>query len=89
MANFILKQLQTSVARYRHLGIERSNAWAGQTAAGLKPGSILDVGCGDGAMLARYFKAMPREYYGVEGAPDHVAAAEQRGGNGQSVAGMD
>ena len=79
MANFILRQLQSSVARYRHLGITRSNDWAGSTAAALKPASILDVGCGDGEMLASYFKALPQEYYGVEGAPDHMARAEQRG----------
>jgi len=79
MANFILKQVQSSVARYRHLGIERSNNWAGKTAAALNPKSILDVGCGDGHMLAQYFKKMPAEYYGVEGAPEHMAKAEQRG----------
>jgi SAM-dependent methyltransferase len=79
MANPILKLLQSSVARHRHLGIERCNDWAGQAAAELKPNSILDVGCGDGAMLFRYFKQVPREFYGVEGAPDCQAKAQQRG----------
>ncbi len=79
MANFILKQIQSSVAHYRYLGIERCNDWAGQAAAGLKPGSLLDVGCGDGSMLFRYFKETPREFYGVEGAPPLKAKAEARG----------
>jgi SAM-dependent methyltransferase len=86
MANFIIKRLQTSVARYRHLGIERSNAWAGVSAAALKPQCLLDVGCGDGEMLARYFKELPVEYYGVEGAPDYVSKAEQ---GGIKVSGFD
>jgi SAM-dependent methyltransferase len=79
MANFILKLLQNPVARSRHLGIERCNDWAGQLAVELKPDSILDVGCADGTMLCRYFKQLPRECYGVEGAPDEVAKAQQRG----------
>jgi len=79
MANFILKRLQSSVARYHHLGIERCNDWAGQAAAELKPNSLLDVGCGDGGMLFRYFKQVPREFYGVEGAPPLKARAEERG----------
>jgi SAM-dependent methyltransferase len=79
MANFILKALQGVVARSRHAGIGRCNDWAGQLAAELKPESILDVGCGDGEVLFRYFKQVPREFYGVEGAPDLKAKAEARG----------
>jgi SAM-dependent methyltransferase len=79
MANFILKGLQATVARSRHAGIDRCNDWAGQLAAELKPESILDVGCGDGEVLFRYFKQVPREFYGVEGAPDLKAKAEARG----------
>jgi SAM-dependent methyltransferase len=79
MTNLILKKLQSSVARSRHLGINRCNDWAGQMAAALKPDSILDVGCGDGSMLFRYFKQVPREFYGVEGAPELQARAEARG----------
>ena len=79
MANFILKRLQTSVAKSRHAGIGRCNDWAGQLAAELRPESILDVGCGDGEVLFRYFKQVPREFYGVEGAPDLKTKAEARG----------
>ncbi len=79
MANFILKRLQSSVAEYRRLGVERCNDWAGQAAVGLKPDSLLDVGCGDGSLLFRYFKQPPREFYGVEGAPEAKIQAEKRG----------
>jgi SAM-dependent methyltransferase len=79
MANFILKQLQSFVAKSRHLGIGRCNDWAGQTVATLKPDSILDVGCGDGNVLFHYFKQVPHDFHGVEGAPDLKAAAEARG----------
>jgi SAM-dependent methyltransferase len=79
MANFILKQLQNSVARYRHLGIERCNGWAGQAVAELQPDSLVDVGCGDASMLFRYLKKIPSEFYGVEGSPPLKALAEQRG----------
>jgi SAM-dependent methyltransferase len=79
MANSILKALQDFGARQRYLGIERCNDWAGQTTAQLKPQSLLDVGCGDGGMLFRYFKKVPPEFYGVEGAPPLKAAAEARG----------
>ena len=79
MANIILKNIQTSVARSRHAGIGRCDDWAGQMAAELKPETILDVGCGDGSMLFRYFKTVPREFYGVEGAPELKAKAEARG----------
>jgi SAM-dependent methyltransferase len=79
MANFILKQLQSFVARHRYLGIERCNDWAGQAVAGLEPGSLLDVGCGDGSMLFRYLKKIPAEFYGVEGAPALATRAKERG----------
>ena len=79
MANFILKHLQSSVALSRHAGIERCNDWAGNLAAELKPESILDVGCGDGSMLFSYFKQVPPEFHGVEGAPNLKVKAETRG----------
>ena len=77
--NFLLKSLQEFGARQRHLGIERCNDWAGETATKLKPDSILDVGCFDGSMLARYFKTLPVECYGIECSPEHKIMAEQRG----------
>jgi hypothetical protein len=78
-SNFFLKALQRYGDRHRHLGIERCNDWAGQNAAALKPNSLLDVGCGDGNMLFKYFKQVPAEFYGAEGAPLLKARAEQRG----------
>lgn len=77
--NFLLKWLQDYGAHQRVLGIERCNDWAGQTALKLNPQCLLDVGCGDGELLFRYFKQPPREFYGVEGAPDLVAKAQERG----------
>ena len=71
--------MQASVARSRHAGIGRCNDWAGNLAAELKPECILDVGCGDGSVLFSYFKQVPREFYGVEGAPNLKAQAEERG----------
>lgn len=79
MGNFVLNQIQTFVARQRVLGIERCNAWAGQAAADLNPGSLIDIGCGDGSLLFRYLKKTPPEFYGVEGAPAQKELAEKRG----------
>ena len=63
------------MARSRLAGITRCDAWAGQSAAKLNPKSILDVGCGDGSLLFRFFKTVPTEFYGVEGAPGLQARA--------------
>jgi SAM-dependent methyltransferase len=79
MPNAFLKLLQRRVARYRHLGIDRSNDWAGQAVAELAPDSLLDVGCGDGSMLFRYLKKIPGEFHGVEGSPPLKVLAESRG----------
>ena len=79
MPNFILQAIQNSVAKSRHAGINRADDWAGQLAASLNPTSILDVGCGDGSLLFRYFKQVPKDFHGVEGAPELKAAAEKRG----------
>lgn len=79
MANVLLKSLQSYAAKQRRLGIDRCNDWAGNAAAALNPQSILDVGCGDGSLLSRYFKESPREYFGIEGAPDYQAKAKARG----------
>jgi len=59
--------------------MERYNAWAGRLVAALEPESLLDVGCGDGSLLMRYLGKLPRDYCGVEAAPDLCAKAEQRG----------
>lgn len=79
MSNLLLKELQAIVARSRQAGISRCDDWAGQLTAELKPEVLLDVGCGDGERLFRYFKQLPREFHGVEGAPDLKAQAEARG----------
>jgi SAM-dependent methyltransferase len=79
MANFILKGLQNSVAGARHKGIWRCNDWAGRLAVELKPVTLLDVGCGDASLLAHYFKTLPRDCYGAEGAPELKTKAEARG----------
>lgn len=79
MANFFLKKIQAVVARSRQAGINRCDDWAGRRAAELQPESLLDVGCGDGAMLFKYFKTPPRDFHGVEGAPQLKLKAEARG----------
>ncbi len=61
--------------------MERCNAWAGRTVAELRPASLLDVGCGDGSLLLRYLEKMPRDFCGVEAAPELRAKAQQRGIN--------
>src|ERR1017187_7114551 len=77
--NYLLKGLQKFAADQRVLGIERCSDWGGKNAASLKPSSLLDVGCGDGARLFKYFQQAPAEFYGMEGAPDLAAKAAARG----------
>jgi SAM-dependent methyltransferase len=79
MANLILKRLQAVVDRSRRAGIYRCDDWAGQLAADLKPESLIDVGCGDGGRLFKYLKTLPREFHGVEGAPELQLKAAARG----------
>ena len=77
--NPFIQYLQSYAAEHRDLGVRRSEDWAGQLVNDLDPESILDVGCGDGALLYRYLKKTPREFYGVEGSPTCRAKAEARG----------
>ena len=79
MANTVLSWIQTKVATSRVAGIDRSNDWAGYLAAELQPDTLLDVGCGDGSTLFKYLKKIPREFYGLEGAPELQAKAQARG----------
>lgn len=79
MASFLLGPLKSFAARQRYLGIERCNSWIGQRVAELNPESLVDVGCGDGELLFRYLKKIPREFYGVEGSPPLREQAEKRG----------
>lgn len=75
----LLKPLQAFVGRQRHLGIERCNSWVGRRVAELDPECLVDIGCGNGDLLFNYLKKIPREFYGVEGAPDLKDQAEKRG----------
>jgi len=77
--NFILQWLRAYGSRQWVLGMERSNAWAGQSVVELAPHSLLDVGCGNGNQLFRFLKQVPAEYYGVEGSPALKVEAEKRG----------
>jgi SAM-dependent methyltransferase len=79
MANSFLKWMQAFPAKQRYLGIERCNQWIGEAVVELNPDSLVDIGCGDGSMLFRYLKKIPREFYGVEGAPSLKEQAEKRG----------
>jgi SAM-dependent methyltransferase len=79
MPNSFLKWAQAFPAKQRYLGIERCNQWIGEAVAELNPDSLVDIGCGDGSLLFRYLKKVPREFYGVEGAPPLKEQAEKRG----------
>lgn len=76
--NILLRVLHRYAERQRFLGNKRCDDWAGQAVVDLAPDSLLDVGCGDGSLLFRYLRKIPREFYGVEGSPPRKAA-EQRG----------
>src|ERR1041385_83980 len=60
-------------------GAWRSNDWAGEIVASLKPCGLLDIGCGDGAKLFHYLRHTPTAFCGVEASPTHKAEAEKRG----------
>jgi SAM-dependent methyltransferase len=79
MANMFLSRLQGAVARYRYQGLIRCDDWAEKIVEELSPDSLLDVGCGDGNRLISCLSKVPRELYGVEGAPLLQAAAAARG----------
>ncbi|HYG25235.1 MAG TPA: class I SAM-dependent methyltransferase [Verrucomicrobiae bacterium] len=79
MANVLIRKIQNSVAKSRHAGINRSDDWGGRRVAGLNPKSVLDVGCGDGSRLIPYFKNLPSDFCGIEGAPELMQRAKERG----------
>ena len=77
--NFLLRWLHRYGDRQRTLGVNRCDDWGGREVDALAPESLLDVGCGDGGVLFKYLKKIPRDFHGVEGAPLLKAKAEQRG----------
>ncbi len=79
MANFALRKIQQLVNKSRDAGVDRCCDWAGFQARDLKPAAILDVGCGDGTCLLRYFNPGTTKLYGIEGSPECQAQAEKRG----------
>jgi SAM-dependent methyltransferase len=79
MANFILKGLQRTVNRSRDAAVDRCSDWAVLNSLALKPGKILDVGCGDGSTLLRHFKPGACEFHGIEGSPEARQAATRAG----------
>ena len=58
---------------------QRCNDWSGQRVAQLRPKSLLDVGCADGAFLFQYLDYKPEQFCGVEAAPALREKAEKRG----------
>src|ERR1039458_4880448 len=82
----LIKLLQNSVARDRHNTCNRCNDWGGTLVAKLRPQALLDVGCGDGAMLIKYLDYKPELFCGIEGAPALRPKAEA---HGLQVVGID
>ena len=58
---------------------QRCNDWSGQRVARLRPKSLLDVGCADGAFLFQYLDYKPDLFCGIEAAPALRDKAEKRG----------
>jgi len=65
-------------AGYRR-SCERCNDWSGKQVAALRPQSLLDVGCADGAFLFGYLDYQPEAFHGIEAAPALKQQAEARG----------
>ncbi|MCI0747650.1 MAG: class I SAM-dependent methyltransferase [Verrucomicrobia subdivision 3 bacterium] len=75
----MLAALKKHFARDWDRGAARSNDWAGEIVATLRPDALLDVGCGDGSKLYAYLNYKPKLFCGIEGSPSHAAQAEARG----------
>ena len=73
----------SAVKRYfkhqRDLAMDRCNDIAGAMLAKTQPECLLDVGCGDGALIFRYIIAENTDLYGVELNLDLAAKAKLRG----------
>jgi SAM-dependent methyltransferase len=58
---------------------QRCNDWSGKQVAALRPQTLLDVGCADGAFLFGYLDYKPEAFHGIEAAPALKQQAEARG----------
>ncbi|HEX2702336.1 MAG TPA: class I SAM-dependent methyltransferase [Solirubrobacteraceae bacterium] len=70
--------LERARGRFRRIAARRRFRHAPYAVSGLEPGRVLDVGCGNGDLLAHYV-ALGWEAYGIDTAPRAVAAARRRG----------
>jgi len=75
----IVKALQSMVSGAYLRSCQRCNDWSGQCVARLRPQSLLDVGCADGAFLLNYLDYKPQIFRGIEAAPELKKKAEERG----------
>jgi SAM-dependent methyltransferase len=75
----ILKVLQGVVTTAYLRSCQRCNDWSGQRVAARQPRALLDVGCADGAFLAKYLTTKPEVFCGIEAAPALRQQAESRG----------
>jgi SAM-dependent methyltransferase len=78
-SNFIVHWVQKYADRQRALGLQRCDDWGGRAVAELAPECLVDVGCGDGDFLFRYFTKVPGAFFGVEGMESRQEKARQRG----------
>src|SRR4030095_10239426 len=81
----ITKALQRIVSTSYLRACQRCNDWSGRRVAQLRPQSLLDVGCADGAFLFSYLNYQPSRFEGIEAAPELKARAEKRGINVQAT----
>lgn len=81
----IVRALQKMVSAGYVRSCQRCNDWSGQRVAQLRPQSLLDVGCADGAFLFKYLDYKPARFEGIEAAPALKAEAEKRGIHVQAV----
>jgi len=81
----MIRLLQRMVSSAYVRSCQRCNDWSGQRVAQLRPQSLLDVGCADGAFLFQYLDYQPVRFEGIEAAPELKAKAEKRGLRVQAV----
>jgi SAM-dependent methyltransferase len=81
----ISRLLQRAVARSYQKSCQRCNDWSGRRVATLRPQSLLDVGCADGAFLFQYLDYQPKNFCGIEASPSLRKQASGRGINVQAI----